>query len=605
MIRPMSTTTKASESLKLAVEKTGLLLHADQLKAGDFLTHVDDSTYGPGWLLFTAAVETLRAFTLEEVRPLLQKVHKATEAGRFAAGYVAYSAGPAFDPAIVSRHATGRPYAAFHLYDSSPSFYKELVAHGKPSRMDWSPEADKAWFLERCAEIKRHLAAGDTYQVNLSFRMRSQTEQALVARFVDLVAENPPKYASLWLDAETTIASLSPELFFTKNGAHIVCRPMKGTAPIGRTYEETRRNTQSLLASEKDRAENLMIVDMIRNDLGKKAKLGTVKTTSLFDIESHDTVLQMTSTIEAETEGRIVDVFDALFPCASIVGAPKVETTRIIDRLEDSPRGVYTGALGFAAPHQSRFSVAIRTISQVNNGPWEYGAGSGIVWDSDPASEWVETLLKTKVLDSTSEEFGLFETFRWPDTGKLDRHLARLARSAKAFEIGFDQAQARQVLASVPVHEGEQYRLRLTVFLSGRLEVQTVPLKQEITNLTISLASEPVQASDPLLSHKTNRRRIYDRALRSATTDEVLLWNERGEITEFCKGNFVLERDRKLYTPPLECGLLPGIEREVLLENNTLTESVVLLSDLPPDAKVFRINSLTGMIPAKFQNHVD
>ena len=551
---------------------------------GWFVTLTEHPRLGQGWLAFRDPIKTLTAWTMDEVRPVLNQVAQASHA----AGFVAYDASPAFDPAFAVQAEPGQPLSCFHVYDRPPVFYKELVASQTKPIPNWRAEIDKEYFLAQCGRIREHLAAGDTYQVNLSFRLHAKSQTPLATLFATLVADEPPPYASLFLSEHAQVASLSPELFFELEGGRIRCQPMKGTAPLGPGNAERLRN------SEKDRAENLMVVDMIRNDLGRAAEIGSVRTTSLFDVEAFPTVLQMTSTVEAKLDGNVADAFDALFPCASIVGAPKVSTIGIIRNLETSPRGVYTGAIGFVGPERSaRFAVAIRTIAA--NGPQlSYGAGSGIVWDSDPESEWRETMLKTDALIRQSPEWALFETFRWPDRPELplvELHLSRLTRSAQEFGIFFEPDAARAKLADMG---DETFRVRLSLRRSGELDLHSDPYHVP-TQLEGRLAPEPVCSEDPALRHKTNRRHIYDRALRLAAADEALLWNEHGEATEFCKGNLVVRLADRLITPPAESGLLPGVLRSHLLGTGQIEEGVVKLEDLI-SAEVFRINSLTGWV---------
>ena len=550
---------------------------------GWFVAAFDHPRIGGGWLAFREPVRTLTAWTLGEVQPLLDEVADAD----FAAGFVAYDAAPAFDAAFQVRRSQGVPLACFHIYDSAPVFYKELLRTGPDVGPAWELEIGRERFLEHCAQVRRHLAAGDSYQVNLSFRLRAANEGSLATLFSSLAADEPPPFSSLFLAGDLGLASLSPELFFEVSSGIIRCKPMKGTAPLGEG------NAGRLQNSEKDRAENLMIVDMIRNDLGRVADVGTVRATSLFDVEAFPTVLQMTSTVQASFSGTLREAFCALFPCASIVGAPKVKTMEIIRDLEESPRGVYTGAIGFAAPDAARFSVAIRTIAAVGE-RLEYGAGSGIVWDSVPESEWEETLLKTEVLKHTGPDWGLIETFGWP-CEHVDRHLDRMGQSAGELGVPFDRARAMEVLSGLG--EGP-LRVRLTLFWDGRISMDFEPLVVP-GKLRSAIALVPVCSQDPSLRHKTNRRRIYDRALRETGMDESLLWNERGEATEFCKGNLVARFGDRLVTPPVECGLLPGVLRGLLVERGEVLEEVVRVEDLAGADEVWRVSSLAGWVSAE------
>jgi para-aminobenzoate synthetase/4-amino-4-deoxychorismate lyase len=300
----------------------------------------------------------------------------------------------------------------------------------------------------------------------------------------------------------------------------------------------------------------------------------------------------MTSTVRASFGGAWSQVFGALFPCASIVGAPKVKTTEIIRDLEVSPRGVYSGAIGIAGPgKEARFAVCIRTITSTGK-KLEYGAGSGIVWDSDPEAEWRETMLKTEVLKTAAPDWGLIETFDRAGQS-LERHLDRMERSARELGTVFDRARAQDLVVAL---ENRPMRVRLTCFADGRLALDCSELSVP-ERIEARLSKYAVRSEDPSLRHKTNRRRVYELALRDSTSDEALLWNERGEATEFCMGNLVADFDGRLLTPPLSCGLLPGVLRSDMLDRGQIEEGRILLSDLESARAIFRINSLTGCIP--------
>ena len=581
-----------------------LLLDSSSVSDGCFVTAITHPRFGDGWLVLRSPVEKLIASRLDEVRPILDRIEEWTTLGHFAAGYVAYEAAPAFDVAFLVHDPATEPLAVFHLYDTAPTFYKELklAKHSGETSPTWTADWDESTYHERFDHVKTLIGNGTSYQVNLTYRLSSESSEALPHLFARLVADDPPAYASLFLSDRINIASLSPELFFEQSNGWIKCKPMKGTAPLGCSWPETRANTEDLKASEKNRAENLMVVDMIRNDLGRVAEVGTVTTPSIFDVEQLSTVLQMTSTIQAKFDGSVRQIFDALFPCASIVGAPKVSTMQIIRALEDTPRGVYTGAIGIVGPSRtSRFSVAIRTISQVGKNPMQYGVGSGVVWDSTAEGEWAENHLKTDVLSRVSAQFGLFETIHWPltDGGELlALHLNRISKAAAAFGIPFDALVVEALLYQQLQHLNEPTRARLKLLDDGQISVSHQPLGEVPKALQFSISASPVCSEDPLLKFKTTRRKIYDKSLRNSCCDEVLLWNERQEITEFCKGNIVIRVGGDLVTPSIEAGLLGGVYREQLLRKGQIREGGILLSDINEESEVYRINALTGMIRA-------
>ncbi len=600
-------TTDSGGSFTFNPELHECLLDPSNIQVGWFVTVFEHNEFGDGWIAFSNPVETLTAWNLTDVGRLIDRVASWTESGKFAAGFTAYESAPAFDPAFEVHFSEGEPLAVFHLYDSPPVFYKELLIGEQPAGIvaPWTSEWDFESYSERFDRVKALIGNGTTYQVNLTYRLSSQNDQDLACTFARLVADDPPSYASIFLSEEIRIASLSPELFFDLEDGVIRCRPMKGTARLGASENETRSLAEQLRTSEKNRAENLMVVDMIRNDLGKVAEMGSVMTPSLFDIEPLATVLQMTSSVQARFTGSIREAFDALFPCASIVGAPKVSTMKIIRKLENSPRGVYTGAIGFTGPgRRARFAVAIRTLSQVKDERVSYGVGSGVVWDSDCEEEWEENRLKAQVLSRSSQEFGFFETIRWPieDGGHLiELHINRLKKTAHQFGIDFDSAKARTLLEVELDHVTVISRVKLTLSYNGQLSVTHQPLGEVPASLDFVLGATPVKSQDPLLIHKTTRRKLYDRHLRSFHASEVLLFNERQEMTEFSKGNLVMRKGDAFVTPPIHCGLLPGTLRESLVRSGTIQEEIIHLSELGPESEIYRINALTGWIPARLR----
>jgi para-aminobenzoate synthetase / 4-amino-4-deoxychorismate lyase len=583
-------------------------LRDNEIQTGWFVSFHQHPKLGAGWLAYRNPIKTLVAWELNEVIALLDSIDQDSKAGLIAAGFVGFDAAAAFDPALTAHRLTTVPLACFHVYDEQPRFYKEVLCTRCADELpiDWRPEMDRDVFLAKCEQVRKHLANGDTYQVNLSFRLHGDLHSDLASVFANLAAEDPPPYASLFLSEHVQVASLSPELFFERSGPKLRCCPMKGTAPLGNSPAETAANAEKLHFSEKDRAENLMVLDMIRNDLGKIAEVGSVRATSIFEVEAFPTVLQMTSTVEAITDRPLSQVFKALFPCASIVGAPKVSTMRIIGDLEMSPRGVYTGAIGTVGPGQeARFAVAIRTITAMPiSRDISYGAGSGIVWDSVAEAEWRETMLKTEALHQSSPEWSLIETFRWPDSTEspiIERHLDRLAESARSLGVRFDRKAA---IAKIEALASGPLRVRLLLNYLGEVTIESQPLSSPPTRIQASVAQTSVCSEDPSLRVKSNRRRLYNRHLQLNGGDEVLLWNERGEVTEFCKGNLVAKLDGKFITPPLVCGLLPGVLRSVLLESKEVIEEKIHLTSLSKAEDLFRINSLTGWVPVDLINHI-
>ncbi|MFQ6006409.1 MAG: chorismate-binding protein, partial [Woeseia sp.] len=406
------------------------------------------------------------------------------------------------------------------------------------------------------------------------------------------------------------IVSASPELFFRLNGEHLISKPMKGTARRGLASADDLEARRRLYESQKNRAENVMITDMVRNDMGRIAAPGSVQVPRLFETEKYPTVWQMTSTVSVQTKAPVAGVFRALFPCASVTGAPKVSSMAIIAGLEDTPREVYTGAIGFMAPdRQARFNVAIRTaIVDRHTGEAVYGVGGGIVWDSDPDEEYQECLAKARILSTPDcgQAFELLETMLWtPDDGYflLDKHLNRMRASAGYFDFEFDRAEIEKELAGIAERlPRERHRIRLLLQRDGRIHSVEAPLVDADSDRPRRLvpAREPIDSSDPFLYHKTTRREVYEQALRSAgDADDVLLWNEDGYITETGIANVIVRLDGELVTPPVECGLLAGTYRALLLERGELRERKVHLSELSGSTDLTLVNSLRGEYPAR------
>lgn len=556
------------------------------------------------WLSFGQPRRVLLARGLEEVRPVLREVEAARQRGQWAAGWLAYEAAPAFDSALAAHPAGSLPLAWFGLYDApSPAAEPEWPEPGPA--LAWRPDVDAPAYQARVARIKEAIARGETYQVNFTLRLRGLMPADDPARlFARLHHAQRGGYSAFVQVPEFTLCSASPELFFLQQGPRLTCRPMKGTAARGVSWTEDEACGAALRASAKDRAENVMIVDMVRNDLGRLAPAGAVHTERLFDVQRLPTLWQMTSTIRADAPAGLDDIFRALFPCASITGAPKVKTTEIIRGLEPSPRGVYTGAIGFAGPGVAQFNVAIRTLVLDHaRGQAEYGIGSGVVWDSEAGREYEECLSKARILEQAAGPFRLLATLAWrPREGfvLLDRHLARLQRAAAYFGFAWDNGATRAALetAASSFPPGPQ-RIRLLVDHHGRAETQHQPLPPPPDRpWRVALASQPVNTRDPFLHFKTTHRVVYDQA-RTAFPDhdEVILWNERGEITEGCIANVAVRRDGRWITPPLSCGLLDGVMREELLAGGELTEGIITPDEFrrAPDIAVF--NSVRGWIP--------
>lgn len=557
------------------------------------------------WLYFQQPVATFVAMHTDEVMPVLEAVQAAVDRqGYYAVGWLSYEAAPAFDPSFVVKADADFPLAWFGVYPTPDRIHLPSLLSAPLITPEWKATIAPADYQHAFAEIKQQIAQGHTYQVNFSLRLRSRFTADPWAYFQQLIQAQNCHYGAFVNLDDWAICCASPELFFRLDERIITCRPMKGTARRGLSYADDRQMAETLRHSIKNQAENVMIVDMIRNDLGRIARRGTVQVTDLFAIEQYPTLWQMTSTVQALTDASWVEILRSLFPCASITGAPKTRTMQIIADLEDSPRRIYTGTIGMLAPHRvAQFNVAIRTVLiDKRQQQAEYGTGGGIVWDSEGNSEWQECGTKTQILQPPYPTFELLESLRWdPEAGYflLDLHLERLQQSARYFDFSLDLAQVREYLdvltRSLPP---KPHKIRLRVARSGGMQGEAIILPIPVADrpLQIGFAPLPIDPQDVFLYHKTTQRTVYESAQRACPQwDDVLLWNQRGEVTESCLANLVVVLGGQWYTPPIQSGLLPGTLRAWLLQQGKVQERVVYRNELVHCSQIYLVNSVRGM----------
>lgn len=447
--------------------------------------------------------------------------------------------------------------------------------------------------------IRRLIGAGDCYQVNFTFPATARCHGDPLALYCRLRDSQAVRYGGFVRHAGRVTLSRSPELFVAREGQRLTTRPMKGTAPVGQA--------QALRTSAKDRAENLMIVDLLRNDLGRLAPKGGVRVTNLFEIEDYATVHQMTSTVVAEpVDARLGEIIRALFPCGSVTGAPKIRAMEIIRELEASPRGLYCGALGWISPDGDfSLNVPIRTLEIDEARNVTLGIGSGIVADSEATSEWAECAAKARFLTALEPAFDLFETLRF-EGGRHPYplqalHLARLGRSAAALGFRFDSSAIRVLLARTASElEGMgNCRVRIALAANGEATISHARLDPLPEQPSVMLATDTLDSGDPLLAHKTTRRTLYDRALQTATAAghfDALFFNQAGELCEGARSNVFLRIGGELLTPPLHCGLLPGVMRQALLEAGQARERVLHRADIERAEAIYVSNALRGLV---------
>ncbi|MFZ3580416.1 aminodeoxychorismate synthase component I [Virgibacillus sp. DJP39] len=555
-------------------------------------------------LLFKNPIEIIQATSIEEVIPCLEKVQSLVKDGYYAAGYVAYEAAPAFEPEFQVNNEGEIPLLWFGIF-VTPT--KESLGNTTSFSIDeWIASESATNYQANIEQIKNYIELGNTYQVNYTIRMESTFNGDAKSYYHQLAQAQSADYSAFIQTENHTILSASPELFFHKSQNEVTTRPMKGTIKRGRTYEEDCRNATWLTNSKKDQAENVMIVDLLRNDLGTIAKPGSVKVPELFSLEKYPTVYQLTSTVTATIEDKtsITDVFKALFPCGSITGAPKISTMKIIKELENSPRGVYCGAIGYITPDEEAiFNVPIRTVTiHHNDGVANYGVGGGITWDSTSEGEYDEIITKAALLKRKQPQFQLLESIGLLDGTYLvmDHHLERLEKSALYFDFPVNINVIQKELDTIAsTHVQGKWKVRLLVDYDGQFTCEAISISESsVEKLSVALADEAVSRADIFLYHKTTNRTVYENAKRNhPEVYDVLLWNEENQITEFTGGNVVVEIDGQLYTPPIECGLLAGTFRKKLIESSEILERTIQLSELNNLDQIWFVNSVREWVP--------
>jgi para-aminobenzoate synthetase/4-amino-4-deoxychorismate lyase len=577
--------------------------------------------------IFTKPLRVFEARTAD-VAALFVEIREAVNRGNFAAGYFAYECGEYFEPTASLRPGCDNDLLAwFGIYercfcfdhttgtfpDGEPAYPRTEPDLSRASVSKLSFALDEREYSERIADIHKWISAGDVYQLNFTFPVHLEYAERPAAHYARLGATQPVDYGA-FLHCETGrhVLSLSPELFFQVNRSgdkrRIKTRPMKGTARRGRTTAEDANIAAALGADAKCRAENVMIVDLIRNDLGRICEFGSIRVEKLFDVVRYATLWQMTSTITGELRSDIgyEQIFRALFPCGSITGAPKVRAMQLLAQIEDEPRGIYTGAIGFFSPEETVFSVAIRTLL-LESGNATMGVGGGIVIDSEPDAEYRECRLKCEFLiRSHQPQFSLIETMLWDgDYPLIELHLDRLADSADYFGFSFDRAQVRTSLVAEASRFGDRARrkVRLLMDAEGAVQIESGVLTDVDSGTfgsgRVCLAAARTDATDFFLFHKTTHRGLYDSTFVAASNAgfaDVLFLNTRGEVTEGAISNIFIERAGQWYTPPIDCGVLPGVYRRHLLDTRPeIEEKILTRDDVESADAVYFCNAVRGL----------
>ncbi len=535
--------------------------------------------------LYRDPVRIIEAFQSEDVVPALESLKSA---GLHAAGFLSYEAGHALEPKLGAPRTPPVPLLWFGLFNRYEEIAPEHVAGLLPdSDGGWAatprPDGTRATYDTALAHVQDWITAGDIYQANLTIRASVATAGHPLALYAGLRARALAGYGGVVWTGSDWLLSLSPELFFALHSAKITTKPMKGT--VVRIPGKDAESIHALRSDAKQRAENLMIVDLLRNDLSRVAEPGSVDVPSLFSVETYPTVHTMTSTVTARLRHGLdaVDTLKAIYPCGSITGAPKIRAMQVIDAIEPTPRGAYTGSIGrIDADGDAAFNVAIRTL-HLRSGETtaSLGLGGGIVADSNAEGEWRECLAKGAFVASGTD-FDLIETMRFDPAGGihlLERHIERIGNSARTFGFPFDRHTVRNELQAATFRVSTPRRVRLMLSASGRIAIEIGALRPLADGVaTVALAPLPVAADDFRLSHKTTSRAFYREALGRAGTFEVALVDAEGFITEGSFTNIFVKGDGTLLTPPLSRGLLPGVLRAELIANGSAREQ-----DLRPD----------------------
>jgi para-aminobenzoate synthetase / 4-amino-4-deoxychorismate lyase len=563
----------------------------------------NDST---AWSLSSVSSnQTISASQIDEVIPLLRAAESAAHEGAYVALMLSYEAAPAFDSALKTHEQSALPLAWAAILPQT-----ENVAsppHGETFEPEWTPQIGREEYNSAIARIRDRIAAGETYQVNYSFPLTATFSGDTFDWYRSLSLAQGAKYCAYLDLGYHQILSMSPELFFERRGDTVRTRPMKGTIRRGRWNSEDEELARTLETSTKDKAENVMIVDLLRNDLGKVSIPGSVNVTSLFELERFETVWQMTSTVEGRLRNgtSLVELMSALFPCGSITGAPKIRTMEIIKELEPHPRGAYTGTIGFLRPGgDCIFNVAIRTVVvDSETGRATFGVGGGITIDSTAEREYEECLVKTRFLHTQQRTFDLFESILLEDGEYflLERHLERLKDSANYFGFEYVEAKIRTNIDDLrQAHIEGSWKLKLTLSKDADVSTEVTAIgRGEKALVRVGLATTPIDSSDRLLFHKTTHRSFYTSQLAARPEcDDVIFYNERGEVTESTIANVVVALDGKLVTPPISAGLLTGTFRNQLIDDGEIEERKITVGQLREVREFFLINSVRKWMKA-------
>ncbi|MBN2120255.1 MAG: aminodeoxychorismate synthase component I [Candidatus Omnitrophica bacterium] len=597
-----------------------VLKHIQQLKArpGVFLETSFTNSENNTSFLFQKPQKILAYYLGQSIDSFFKDLQSYLSSGFWVCGYFAYELGYVFEPLLLSlleNKGFNFPLAWFGVFKAPLIINHRHLLNPKKNLLNLKNSfglsrgrfnMDFSEYKKSLARIKNYLAKGDTYQVNFTLKYKSDFWGDISRFYLHLRRKQPTSYSAFLNDGKRFVLSFSPELFFRIRKSRITTRPMKGTYRRGKNVAEDMLNEKFLKNDLKSQAENIMIVDLLRNDLGRIAREGTVETLSFFDVEKYPSLLQMTSTIDARLRKNLTlkEIFGAIFPSGSVTGAPKIRTMQIIEELEKEPRDVYTGSLGFIGPGgQSCFNVAIRTVV-IENRRLCFGVGGGIVYDSSPVREYQECLLKANFLTERKQEFCLIETMLWEKKRfvLLKLHLERLKSSSIYFQIPLETERLKNDLIrlSAAFLKDRKYKVRVLVNTKGSWKISYSLLRDIKGKIKVKLSNLRVNSEEVFLYHKTTNRKFYDDQRKEALGRgffEIIFANEKGELTEGTISNLFLLRRGSLFTPPLSSGVLPGVLRQHLLMKNKAKEEILFPRDIFKAQKAFIGNSVRGLVP--------
>lgn len=563
-------------------------------------------------LLFKNPQESFAVNNLSDVKQSLRRLDELKNEFRFCYGYLTYEAGYVFEERLnnLINDRSENSFMEFYCTNDFEEFQSNSINHSSAIKLlnniDWQIDElhfniDKSSYIESIKKIKNYIEQGDTYQVNYTFKSKFNLNGNLVGIITGLIFNQSANYTSILNCGEKLIVSISPELFFKIENGKILSRPMKGTISRGINPMDDKSNLNTLYNSEKDRAENTMIVDLIRNDFGRICTIGSVKVIDPHQIEKYESVYQMTSGVIGElAKNNLSEIFEAIFPCGSITGAPKLRTMEIIHELELSKRGIYTGAIGFLSSKKTVFNIPIRTLEldlKTNKG--EIGIGSGIVWDSKEEEEWKESILKSNFLTKSSNYFEILESMLVEENSieLIEYHLDRMQKTAGYFLFVFDRQKLldriNKEIKKLPGKKKFKYKILLSKW--GDCKSEITEIEDSVHELRIMISDIRTNPEDKFFYFKTTNRKLYDEEYKKAVEksfDEVIFLNNQDELTEGAISNIAIKLDDDFYTPPVKCGLLAGTYRKLMIEQNKLKEKVLTIEHLLNADELYIINAV-------------